>query len=240
MFAPWKRSYDKLRQCIKKQRHHFADKGPYSQSYGFSVVMCGCGGRRLSTKNWYFLIVVLEKSLESPLDWKEMKPVNLKGNQPWIFIGRTDDEAETPILWPPSVKSQVTGKDPKAGEARRQKEKGVVEDEIASATQWTWIWANSRRQWRTGEPGILQSTGSQRVGPHLATEQQQQKSSHYRLHFNSKVPGVPAFPASVREGSWVIRGPLPGPQRTSFLRIKCCPQECSLVRKLQQIHFPGR
>ena len=106
-------NYDSPRQCIKKQRHHFADKGPYSQGYGFSsshVWMWVLNHKEgwIDTKNWYFQIVVLEKTLESPLDSKEIKPVIPKGNQPWIFIGRTD--AEAPILWPTDVKSDVLKK----------------------------------------------------------------------------------------------------------------------------------
>ena len=81
-------------------------------------------------KNWCFWIVVLEKTLESLLDYKEIKPVNPKWNQPWIFIGRTDTEAEAPILWPPEVKSLLTGKDPDAGKAWRQKEKGEADEEM--------------------------------------------------------------------------------------------------------------
>ena len=81
-------------------------------------------------KNWYFQIVMLEKTLESPLDSKEIKPVHPKGNQPWIFIGRIDAEAEAPILWPPDVKNRLTGKDPDAGKDWAQEEKGVTEDEI--------------------------------------------------------------------------------------------------------------
>ena len=117
--APWKKSYDKVRQCIKKQRHHFTDKGPYSQSYGFSsspVWMWELdhkGGWML--KNWCFQNVVLEKTLESPLDSKEIKLVNSKGNQSWIFIGRTNAYAEAPILWPPDAKSWLIRKDPDAG-----------------------------------------------------------------------------------------------------------------------------
>ena len=80
--------------------------------------------------NWCFQIVVLKKTLESPLDSKEIKPVDLKGDQHWIFIGRTDAQAEAPLLWPPDEKSQFTGKDPDAGEDWRQKEKRVLEDEI--------------------------------------------------------------------------------------------------------------
>ena len=81
-------------------------------------------------KNWCFQIVVLEKTLKSPLDSKEIKPVNPKGNQPWIFIGRTDAEAEALILWPPDAKSCLTGKDPDAGQDWRQKEKGVTQNEM--------------------------------------------------------------------------------------------------------------
>ena len=99
----------KPRQDIKKQRHHFADKDPYSQSYGFStshVWMWELDHKEgWEPKNWYFWNVVLEKILESPLDSKEIKPDNPKGNQPWIFIGRTDAEAEAPILWPPNAKN---------------------------------------------------------------------------------------------------------------------------------------
>ena len=100
--APWKKSYDKPRQCIKKKWHHFANKGQYSQSYGFSsrhVLMWELDHiEGWAPKNWCFQTVVLEKTLESPLDFKEIKPVNPKGNQPWMFIGRTDAEAETPVL----------------------------------------------------------------------------------------------------------------------------------------------
>ena len=112
-------------------------------------------------QNWCFWIMVLKKTLESPLDCKDIKPVNPKRNKPWIFIGRTD--AEAPILWPPDSKSWLVGKDPDAGKDWRQKEKGVTEDEmiITSQTQRTWIWANSQRFWRTWKPGILQSMGSQ-------------------------------------------------------------------------------
>ena len=122
-------------------------------------------------KNWCFWTVVLEKTLESPLDCK-IKPVNPKRNQPWIFIGRTD--AEAPILWPPDSKRWLIVKDPDAGKDWRQKEKGVTEDEmVTSQIQCTRIWANSRRFWRTWKPGILQSMGSQIVRHDLDTEQQQ-------------------------------------------------------------------
>ena len=88
-------------------------------------------------KNWCFLIVVLEKTLESPLDFKEIKQVNLKENQPWIFTRRKDTEADVPILWPPDVKSQLIVKDSDVGKDWRW-------DKGSSSTQWTWVWANSR------------------------------------------------------------------------------------------------
>ena len=132
MFAPWKKSYDQRRQHIKKQRHYFVNKDPSSQSYGFSssfVWMCELDYKESWVpKNWCFLIVVLEKTLESPLDCKEIKPVSPKGNQSWIFIGRTDVEAETPVLWPPDTKNWHTGKD--AGKDWRQEEKGTTEGEM--------------------------------------------------------------------------------------------------------------
>ena len=134
MLAPWKKSYDKPRQHIKKQRHHFASKGPSARSYGFSsshIWMWELNSKQDWTlKNWCFWTVVLEKTLESPLDRKEIKSVNPKGNQPWVFIGRTDAEAEAPILWPPDVKGWLIGKDPNAGEDWRQEEKGTTEDEM--------------------------------------------------------------------------------------------------------------
>ena len=117
----------------------------------------------------YLSVCDVSMYLESPLDCKEMKPIKPKGNQPWIFIERTD--AETQILWPPDAKSQLTRKDPEAGKDWGQEEKGVTEDEMASSAQWTWVWANSQGQWRTRGPGVLQSTGLQRDGHDWATEQ---------------------------------------------------------------------
>ena len=116
MLAPWKKSYDQPRQNIEKQRYYFADKGPSSQSYGFSrshVWMWELNYKESwALKNWCFGTVVLKKTLESLLDCKEIQPVHPKGNQPWIFIGRTDAETETLILWPPDVKKWLIGKDP--------------------------------------------------------------------------------------------------------------------------------
>ena len=115
---------------------------------------------------------MLEKTLESALGCKEIQPVHPKGNQPWLFIERTAAEAETPILWPPDVKSW-----PWCWE--RLRAGGEGDDRggdgwMASLTQWTWVGANSGRQWRTGKPGVLQSMGLQRVRPNGVTEQQQQ------------------------------------------------------------------
>ena len=105
MLTPWKKSYDQPRQHIQKQRHYFANKGPSSQGYGFSsshIWMWELDYKESWVlKNRCFWTVVLEKTLESPLDCKEIQPVHPKGNWSWIFIGRTDVEAETPILWPP-------------------------------------------------------------------------------------------------------------------------------------------
>ena len=156
MLSPWKKSYDKPRQCIKKQRHHFTDKGPGSQSYGFSsshVQMWELNHKEgWVLKNWCFWTVVLEKTRESPLDSKEIKPVNPKGIQPWIFIERID--AEALVLWPPDVKSWFIGKDRDAGEDWEQKE--ATEDEMVGwHHQLNGVRANSERQWRAGKPAVL-------------------------------------------------------------------------------------
>ena len=132
MLPPWKKSYDQPRQLIKKQRYYFANKGPYSQSYGFSsshVWIWELDYKETRVLKNRCFWTVLEKTLESPLDCKEIKPVNPKGNQSWIFIGRADVEAETPILWPPDVKSWLIWKDSDDGKDWRQEEKGTTEDE---------------------------------------------------------------------------------------------------------------
>ena len=134
MLPPWKESYDQPRQYIIKQRHYFANKSLSSQSYGFSSSHAWMWEldykERRVQKNWCFWTVVLEKTLESPLDCKDIQSVNPKGNQSWIFIGRTDVEAETPILWPPDTKSWLLGKDPDAGKDWRREEKRMTEDEM--------------------------------------------------------------------------------------------------------------
>ena len=153
--SPWKKNYDKPRQHIKKQRHYFADKDPYSQSYGFSIshVWRWDLDHKESwvSKNWWFWTVVLEKTLESPLDGKEIKPVYPKGNQSWIFIGRTDAEAETLATWCEKLNHW---KRPWCWE--RLKAGGEGDDRgwdgwMASLTERTRVWASSRRWWRTGK-----------------------------------------------------------------------------------------
>ena len=153
MLAPLKKSYDKTRQYIKKQRHYFANKGLYSQSYGFASSMYGYESWTIN-KPEHWKIDVFELWY-----WRRLLRIcwiarrsnqSIKGNQCWIFIGKTDVGAKAPILWPPDTKSQLIGKD---HDTRKrpwywgQKEKGMTEDDgwMASLTQWTWVWANSGR-----------------------------------------------------------------------------------------------
>ena len=128
------------RQHIKKQRHYFANKGPSSQGYFFSsdhVWMWELNYKESWVpKNWCFWTVVFEKTLERPLDCKEIQLVHPKGDQSWVFIGRTDVEAEALILWPPDTKSWLIGKDPDAGRDWGQEEKGTTEDEMARWHHW--------------------------------------------------------------------------------------------------------
>ena len=141
-----KKSYDKPRQHSKKQRHYFVDKGPYSQSYGFSSSQYGCESWTIKkAESWgtdAFELRCRRRLLRVP--WTARRS---KGNQPWIFIARTDPQAEAPVLWPPDAKSQVIGTGPDAGKVWGQEVKGVTEDEIGgwmvSSAQWTWVWANS-------------------------------------------------------------------------------------------------
>ena len=128
--------------------------------------------RRLRAKELMLLNCGVEKTLESPLDCKEIKLVNLKGDQPWIFIGRTGAKVGVPILWPLDAKNWLIGKDPDVRKDWRQKEKRMTEDEMVRWhhwMQWTWIWANSGRWWGTVKPGMLQTKGSQRVRHALVT-----------------------------------------------------------------------
>ena len=171
------------RQYIKKQIHHFADK---DQSFDFSSIFFVQHfvqwlweldhKEGWMMKNWCFPTLVLEKSLYSPSDSKEIKSVTSKENQPWIFIGKTDGEAEAPILWSPDAKSWLIGKALMLERLRAggERSKRAWNDWITSLTQWPWLWANSGRQWRIVKPGLLQCMGSQRFKHDLAIEHKQQ------------------------------------------------------------------
>ena len=153
MLAPWKKSYGQPKQHIKKQRHYFPDKGLYSQSYDLSsshVWMWDLDYEESwALKNWCFWTVGLEKTLESPLDCKEIQPVNPKGNQSWIFIGKTDAEAETPVFWPPDGKDLTHLKRPwcwerlKVGGERRTKDEMVGWHHRLNGYERKWKWSRS-------------------------------------------------------------------------------------------------
>ena len=167
-----------LDSILKSRDIKLANKGPSSQGSGFPssyVWMWEMDYKESwAPKNWCFWTMVLQKTVESPLDCKEIQPVHPKGDLSWVFIGRTDAEAETQIFWPPHVKSWLIGKDPDAGRDWGQEEKGTTEDEwdgwMASPTQWTRVWVNSGSWWWTGRPGMLWFMGLQKVGHNWATE----------------------------------------------------------------------
>ena len=152
----------------------------------FPVVMYGCESwttkkaecRRIDA----FELCCWRRLFQSPLDCKEIQPVHPK-DQSWVFIGRTDAEAEAPILWPLDAKNWLTGGDPNAGKDWRREEKGMTgwDGWMASLTQWTGVWVNSGSWWWTGKPGMLQSMGSQRIGHDWAAELIVWKS-HLQLH----------------------------------------------------------
>ena len=155
MLTPWKESYAQPRQHIQKQRHYFANKGPSSQGYGFSsshVWMWELDYKESWVlKNWCFWTMVLEKTLESPLECKEIQSAHPKGDQSWVFIGRNDAEAESPKLWLPDVKSWLIWKDPESC-SERLKAGGEGDDRgwdgwMPSPTQWIWVWVNSGNWW---------------------------------------------------------------------------------------------
>ena len=165
------------RQHIKKQRHYFTTKVHLVKATVFPVVMYGCESWTIKKAEcWRTDAFELWcwKRLESPLDCKEIQPVHPKANQSWVFIGRTDVEAETPILWPPDVKSWFIGKDPDTGKDRMQEDKGMMEDEMAGCHYWLND-MNLSKLWElamgwTGKSGVLQFMGLQRVGHDWATE----------------------------------------------------------------------
>ena len=126
--------------------------------------------RKLSTEELMFLNCGVGEDFWESLGLQGDPTVHPKGDQSWVFIGRTDVGAETPILWPPNVKSWLIGKDPDAGKDWRQEEMGMTDDERVSPTQWTWVWVNSQNWWWTGRPGMLQSMGWQRVWHDWVTE----------------------------------------------------------------------
>ena len=177
MLVPWKKSNNQPREHIKNWSHYFTNKSLYSQSYGFSsshVWTWELGSKEnWALKNWCFSTVVLEKILKSPSDSKEIITVNPKGKQIWIFIGKTDTEAEAPILLATWCKELTYWKRPWCWE--RLKGGGEGDDRgwngwMASLTQWNRVWANSGGWWWTGKPGVLQSMGLQRVGHNWATK----------------------------------------------------------------------
>ena len=135
----------------------------------FPVVMYRCESWTIKKAE---RTVVLEKTLESPLDCKEIQPVHPKGDQSRVFIGRTNVEAETPVLWPPDAMSWLIWKDSDAGKDCGQEEKGMTGGDgwMASLTQWTWVWVDSLSWWWTGRPGMLWFMGLQRVGHDWVTE----------------------------------------------------------------------
>ena len=168
MLAPWKKSYDQPRQHIKKQQHYFSNKGPSSQSYGFSssrVRMWELDYKESwALKNWCFWTVVLEKTLESPLDCKEIQPVHPKRDQYWVFIGRTDAEAKTPVLWPPDAKKWLIGKDPDTVQDWRQekvtREDDIVGQHVMSATDMSLSTLQElvdREIWHAAVYGVIKS-----------------------------------------------------------------------------------
>ena len=178
---------------IYKQRHYFVNKGPSSQGYGFSSghvwmweLDCDEGW---VPKNWCFWTVVLGKTLESPLDCKEIYPVHSEGDQPWDFFGRDDAKAETPVLWPPHEKSWLIGKDSDAGRDWGQEEKGTTEDEMAGWHHWLY---GRESEWT---PGVSDGQGGLACSvswgrEELDTTEQLNWTSNFHFHFSLLVPST--------------------------------------------------
>ena len=189
---------------VFKSRHHFEDKGPYSQTYGFCsshVWMWESDHKEgWAPKNWHFWNEVLEKNLESHVDCKEIKPFNPRGNQPWIFIGRTDAEAKAPIFWPSDLKSWLTGKAPDAGRKCGQEEKGATEDKMVG--WYHWLNGHESEQTQRDSDGQRSlaccSSWGRRVGHDLDTEQQSYYFIQFWHHFSwrEKFPFGPQIPCA--------------------------------------------
>ena len=162
MLTPWKKSYDQPRQDIKNQRHYFANKGPSSQSYGFysNHVWIWEFNHKESwvPKNWCFWTVVLEKTLKSPLDGKEIQPVHPKGNQSWMFIGRLMLKLKLQHFGHLMRRADSVEKTLMLGKIEG-KRRGQQYGWMVSLTQWTWVWVDSGSWWWTGRPGMLRFMG---------------------------------------------------------------------------------
>ena len=175
MVTPRKESYDQPRWHIQKQRHCFANKGPSRQGYGFSS--CHVWMWELDCEqtwvleNWLFWTVVLEKTLESPMDCKEIQPVHSKGDQSWVFFGRNDAKCSSTLAasWEELTHWKRLWCWEGLGAGGEEDDRGW-DGWMASLTQRTWVWVNSGSWWWTGRPGVLQFMGSQRVRHNWATD----------------------------------------------------------------------